>query len=131
MLFLDSGDFKIEDIRKIYGDRKPIELPNIICFLDKGLIANFRGKVDEKKSISLETIDLFPEFNDNIEPNEWHFVNLGDNENTIGANFAFLYLSLIFHLKSCVLKDTNMLPYLLNIFPSNLGEKNYEKITRQ
>lgn len=129
MLFVDSGDFEVEDIQKIYNERKPIELPNIVCFLDKGLIVNFRGKAEGSKPISLNDIDLFPEFNDNTAQNEWHLINISNSENVIGANFAFLCLTLINHLNASLLKNTNVLPYLFNIFSSNIGAGKFEKIT--
>lgn len=129
MLFVNSGDFSIEDIQEIYKERKAIELPNIICFLDKGLIVNFRSNVEESKSINLGTIDLIPEFNDNALKNEWLLINISNSdENVIGSNFSFLYLAIINHLKSSLLKETNMLPYLSNIFQSNIVDGKFKKV---
>jgi len=129
MLFVDSGDFEIADIQEIYRTRKPIELPNMICFLDKGLIVNFKNKNEKGTQDNYKEIDIFPEYNDNKVPNEWHFLNEISNENILGANFAFLYYSLISHLKSCVLKTNDINPYLRGIFHSHLIEKkHFQKI---
>jgi hypothetical protein len=117
MLFVHSNDFHIDHIRELYASRPHSELPNIICFLDKGIIANMEYTQNEDRSKSLG-INLIPEFNSysQKEGSSWVFVPWGAADNQLGANFGFLIFMLSSHLKKCVLMPPNLFAYLSHSF---------------
>jgi len=117
MVFVDSNDFAIEDIKQLLNDTDNKYLPNIICLIDKGVILKTRvTKV--QTGYALGPIHLFPEFikEDEKVNYEWVFLEFGEEENRAAANFAFLIFSLNEHLKNCLVLRPEIFNYFNGMF---------------
>jgi hypothetical protein len=118
MLFVDSGDFEANHVEEIFLNTPAEELPNIVCFLDKGLIVNVRFSLNgfgEKVPVQVNTI---PEFNKSIDGqyNHWAFLNFSKEQDKLAGNWGYLYYLILGHLDFCKLASPNIHTYLLKLF---------------
>lgn len=118
MLFVDSGDFKIEDVRDLYVNTDVEYLPNVVCLLNKGCIVNAQI-VDGKELGSLNPTPIFLTDTKKVS-SKWVFIPFGDDENRIGSNFGILYYLIVNHLSSTILLKPDLLKYMKHMF--NYGE---------
>jgi hypothetical protein len=123
MLFVDSGSFTPDHLTDLYTARPDLELPNLLCFLDKGIVVNARISVDEAAGMgTIQTVNLRPEFNDVFDSsNQWVFMPFGNEENRLGINFCFLHFALLFHLSNSRLMPPDMLAYMNRFFSYSGG----------
>jgi hypothetical protein len=127
MLFVDSGSFSPDHLTELYTARPDSELPNLLCFLDKGIVVNARINVDEAAGVGaiptvIPTVNLRPEFNDVPDlSNKWVFMPFGNEENKLGINFCFLLFALLFHLSNSRLMPPDMLAYMNRFFSYSGG----------
>lgn len=117
MFFVDSNDFKIEDIKESLSKIDDKYLPNIICLLEKGIIVKAKIITDNGTS-QLGPVELNPEFILPEDKNEyeWVFLELGDEDDRSSANLAFLIFALNSHLKDCLVLRPNIINYYNSMF---------------
>lgn len=113
LFFVDGGDFKIEQLADLYKSTECKFLPNIVCILNRGILA--MSKIIDSK---LGPIDLFPEFIPKEElPNyKWTFLELGKDTDPEGAHLAFVFFALNEHLRKCIVTRPNLLKYFKHLF---------------
>jgi hypothetical protein len=118
MLFVQANDFDVEHIVDLYASKPADELPNVVCFLDKGTLVNVGGPDLGAGRAGWPLYNLHPEFNKPQQgwANRWAFLPLGLPDAVLGGNFAFLYFALGTHLRSCILMPPNLLAYLSETF---------------
>jgi hypothetical protein len=119
MIFVAANDFKIEDVTDLYASTLNRYLPNVICFLDSGLMINTTTSRTDAGSLLLEQLNIHPEFNKpSIDRSDnWALIRFdSDAGYQTGANLAYLYYMLIGHLQSCVLMQPDLFRYLENLF---------------
>ncbi len=96
-----------------------VKLPNLLCFLNRGVVANMRLAEDPAVAgQGPRSINIHAEFNQE-EPgrvNRWVFFPFGTDDRALAGNFGFLYFALVTHLQSCVLMPPDMLAYLQAVF---------------
>lgn len=117
MFFVDSNDFSIDDIKELLKETDDKYLPNLIIFLDKGIVA--KAIID--KSTNSSRIELFPEFIEDSRKSEyeWLFIEFKDEKYRHAINLSFLNFSLNFHLKNCLLMRPDLLKYFGKMFEYN------------
>lgn len=117
MIFVNSGDFKIDHLLESYKENENKNLPNIILFLDKGCLVNAEF-IKRNSEYDLASINLIPEFVTSEQKinSEWIFLSFGDKTNSTGNNFGFFYFFLYEHLVQSVLINTNLQKYLSQFF---------------
>ena len=121
MIFVSSNDFQIEHIGELYAASSLPELPNVVCFLDKGLILN-GGTSQTGRLLRVNlTSDEHNSFYKN-QPREgedhWVFSSFDTGGKLLAANFGYLYFMLATHLHNCILTPPDLLTYLNHIFTS-------------
>lgn len=112
-MFVGNSDaFSFEHIKELYNTTDWKFLPNVICLFDKGLIVNIN-----KKSLdnNVFKINLYPEFIDSKDENEWILLNFDKKRSTLGT----MYYIVLEHLNTCILGYPNMLDYMKKIFDIN------------
>jgi len=118
IVFVDSNDFEINDIKQVLKETEDKFSPNLICLLDKGVIVKSKILKDGT-TYSLGPIDFYPEFvvygKDKTEF-EWVFLEFGDERYRAASNFAFLIFSLNEHLRHCLVLKPEILNYFNNFF---------------
>lgn len=125
MLFVDGGDFDIEDIKELYASEQPRHLPNLLCLLNKGVVAyKTEGAWTTGESWSYFSLHpgLFREMNLTLQSGQtghWYFNKFGTSENRIAANFGFFYTILSSFLQQCVLSEPRMTEYMERVFSEN------------
>jgi hypothetical protein len=107
MLFVDSGDFRSEDVIDIYANTDHNYLPNIIVFLDKGCITLI--KRPKPTEAHYETIP-YPEFA-NRKSCVWAFHPLAPPE-----SLAFLWSLVVDAISNLVLMKPHYLQYISTVF---------------
>jgi hypothetical protein len=115
MLFVDGDDFSLDHVREIYSLKPAAELPNVVCFLNKGIVVNMRFTVSAPGAArKWPSLNLLPEFHQPAagEMDRWAFVPLGTEDHPLAASLAVLYFSLVTHLSSCILHKPDLLAYL-------------------
>lgn len=117
IVFIDSNDFQINDIKQLLIDTDDKFLPNLICIIDKGIIIKAQI-IDENGVKSLGPVELFPEFikAENQDKYDWVFLELGEDTTRAAANFAFLIFALNSHLKNCLVMKPEILTYFNGMF---------------
>jgi len=116
MVFVNSDEFDLNSQRvqigEIFTRNDNKHLPNIICFLDKGIFAYCKA---ENNSIS--SVEVFPEFltKDN-SIHKWTLCEMGNEDFIAASNLAFLMFSITHHLNLCHLLKPNMHSYLQQMF---------------
>ncbi|OZV68414.1 DUF6602 domain-containing protein [Winogradskyella aurantia] len=117
ILFVDSNDFKINNIKDLLIKTDDKYLPNFICLLDQGMIVKAKVFIENNKS-TLGSIELFPQFikTENKKEYKWVYLEFSTIENRAAANFAFLIFALNTHLKNCLVLKPVLLKYFDGIF---------------
>lgn len=117
ILFVDSNDFKIDNIKDLLIKTDDKYLPNFICLLDQGMIVKAKVFIENNKS-TLGSIELFPQFikTENKKEYKWVYLEFSTIENRAAANFAFLIFALNTHLKNCLVLKPDLLKYFDGIF---------------
>lgn len=111
MLFIDSAGLRFEHLSEVISSTPLSLLPNIICFLDRGLIGFGRFNSDG----SFAGIHELPEFAELYETNgmfsEWTW--LYNKDTTYNATFALsnLYFFILSHLQNCMLIPPDLQAY--------------------
>lgn len=116
MVFVSGDGFDISDLAKLYSDRRPGDLPCVVCILDKGVIVNSQF---DRSSSTLGAIRMMP--GRAKEAGIWSLVPVGDSDYRLGSNLAFLYALLMAHLSTCLLSRPNMLAYLEQLLTHSSG----------
>jgi hypothetical protein len=122
MLFVDAGDFVIDDIRDLYATKEHRALPNILCFLNKGVIQfKLEGQWVNGHSWSFDSLHtgLSEEVNlmqQSGQSGHWYFNQFEGVEGQGGTTLGFLVALLSSFLKRCRLIEPDMYAYLESIF---------------
>jgi hypothetical protein len=129
MFFADAGDFDIEQIRDLYQTRPESELPNLICFLNKGIVVNVANQIwnsnkhkwEQAKQGQPGSISLIPANNNDYRKGQgkeftWVLTEHGNDEKAPAANLANFYYPLIQHLQQCQLAMPNLTEYVNHLF---------------
>ncbi len=116
---IDGGDFKLEDLFKIYQGIDDKYLPNVICLLNRGIVVKTLVE-----NTSLGGVELFPEFipAEKAGKYKWVFLGLGDESDMPAANLAFLYFSLNQHLRHCLVLRPDLLKYFGKMWKVKKGK---------
>jgi hypothetical protein len=107
MIFVASKGFKMSHLEELYESEHISYLPNLICFLDRGVLAYSESSTDRAMT------HVYPEYA-STSPNWWtlrRLAKVGD-ANCAGGNFALLWSILTDHLRTCVLKSAPSANYL-------------------
>jgi hypothetical protein len=110
MLFVNSGDFNLDQLRPLYNTLPAFDLPNILCFLDKGVLVNTKIIEETDGSMIAGDINITPGFGDWSGNNRWNFLQF--NSSAYPSSLTMLYGILMAHLESSVLSKPNMLDYI-------------------
>lgn len=127
MFFVDAGDFSAEDVIDLYQTRPPDTLPNIVCFLERGVIVNVVTHFAEDKRhnwgplqpmLEPGTINLNPARNMQSEDirHQWVLKDYGTNGQHMAAHFGTLYYMLATHLRECRLTAPDLVAYIDQLF---------------
>ncbi|MHB8857424.1 MAG: DUF6602 domain-containing protein [Bellilinea sp.] len=106
-LFVDGGNFDFEDIKSFYANRDSKHLPNIVIFLNKGVI--FRASFLEN------TLKFYRYPEDSMEDSEdWCYCPFSSVENGSleGNHLGFLYYMLVEHLANSYLEPPSLKHYV-------------------
>lgn len=111
MLFVDAGDFKFENIKRLLKTTKKECLPNTSVILNSGVV--MYGKLDENGFVS----ERYPsEVND--DNYNWFFspFNPVDESASLEGNgLGYLYYSIIQHINNSYLEPPNLSNYLASM----------------
>jgi hypothetical protein len=129
MLFVEGGEFNIEQIRELYSTTAAFELPNVLCFLNQGVVL-FKKEGRWANDDSWSFYSTHPLFENEVnltahsrQSGNWYFTKFGTEENTIGAQFGFLYSLLCSFLDRCELQSPDMTKYIDQLFLSRASER--------
>ncbi|HEV7472587.1 MAG TPA: DUF6602 domain-containing protein [Pyrinomonadaceae bacterium] len=129
MLFVEGGEFAPHDISELYSKTPAAELPNVVCFLDRGVIV-FKSEGDwsggEPWSYNSPHPGLESEKNlvlHSRQSGNWYFNSFGSERNRIGAQFGFLYSLVLSFLGRCTLNPPDMAAYMERILKVSSSER--------
>lgn len=113
VLFVDSGDLVLEDVATLYRNTPIENLPNLVCWLDRGTLLYMRFvKSGLGESIPLNYC-LSPSLDrDPSEDNRWVLVPWGLEERRKGSNLAAVIGILAEHMEGCRLVPPNLRTYI-------------------
>lgn len=111
MIFVDKGDFNFQDIKEFYQETESANLPNVVCFVNGGVISYVSYGLTEDKNIhyhwSLQT--LYPELvGPEVVNHSWSHAEF----NIVGGSVAHLLFTLLLHLQSTMLKPPSISEYM-------------------
>ncbi len=120
MCFVDSNDFKLDQFKEISKSYADKYLPNIICFMDKGVVVKAKIRKTQK-GFELGNLELQPEFIKEEEKDQykWVFLDFTQQNKTPAATLAFLIFFLNEHLKNCLVLKPDILKYFNSMFSYN------------
>jgi hypothetical protein len=112
IFFVDSNDFQVADIEEFYTQSRIEDLPNVVCFLDRGVIFHGAFLRDGEGRPIVTQYHLYPKLDAKAGvENYWTYLNWGlDNH---AQNLMFLHVILSQHIDSCDLEAPNLAHYLL------------------
>jgi hypothetical protein len=129
MLFVEAPDFSIDDVRDLYSTSKATDLPNVVCFINEGVIL-FKKEGGWSTGENWSSFSIHPGFSDEMnltlharQSGRWYFNQFGSEENRIGANFGFLYSVISSFLGRCTLQSPNIAKYTEQIFTVTRSEE--------
>lgn len=120
-LFAEGGDFSLEDVEDAYRGVPWSYVPNILCFLDRGIVTLCHSHVDGSGSRSAGAMVLVPEFA-KVEPGEeyvWALWPMGEPDRREAANLAVLEWSILAHLDGVALMPSK--PSVLHAYLTGKG----------
>jgi hypothetical protein len=111
MFFGDSKDLEVNEVGDFYLASKPEDLPNIVCFLDRGVIVHSKFlRTGDGRLIATE-YHVDPGLDTTADgENYWMFVDWSENPE---RNLMFLHVLLSQHIDSCHLSTPNLSHYFL------------------
>lgn len=114
IFFVESNDFRLEDIREFFLSTNTADLPNTICFLDKGLIINTRISYKSTGELTTGHINIIPEFSETTDTveNRFMFCPSNDKKYRKGSHLSNLFYVILAHLSECKLRPAAILSYL-------------------
>jgi hypothetical protein len=116
MLFFDKGDFEWEDVAPHYVATPTLDLPNVVCILNEGVIVNTRIDRVNRKLLSINVCPEFNQVDSDSESNRSSKIALGTDFERPGYALASLFFMLCAHIAGCVLMPPNLQDYLNRIF---------------
>jgi hypothetical protein len=113
MLFIDSNDFRINDVTSIFNNREKKYLPNATVFLDKGVI-HCAHVADDRINAN-----RYPEWSKH-EHEGWCFCPYygGESGSLEGNHLGFLYYWIIEHLNSSFIEPPPLWKYTSSMMVS-------------
>jgi hypothetical protein len=112
MLFVDSNDFQNEDIEALYAQAKVDELPNVVCFLDRGIVVQAAFGHNGHGDLIANHYHVHPTVDTQLgRENHWCILNWGPDSDA--QNLMFLQVILSQHIDTCELAPSNLGSYLL------------------
>ena len=150
MFFVNSGELKIQDLGVVLNQYENKHCPNLICFLDKGVLlkaeaieqnlgseitsSNTIEDKDNNKTITINrvlnkigfklgNVQFYPEFIPiGQEKNyKWVFYEF-DEERISGSCLAYVIYALNTHIADCMVLKPNLLKYHNNLFKVTKAE---------
>lgn len=117
MIFIESNDFIVEDLREYFLSTNVADLPNIICFLDVGIIVNTQVNYEASGKLTTGFINTIPEFNtySTTGENRFMFCPSSDKVYGMGSHLSNLFFVLLSHLEECKLRPSGIKNYLLSM----------------
>lgn len=126
MLFAESNNFKMTDVEALYKATPLQELPNIVCFLDKGVImyGQFEHGAQETNHFhgSPENAHIYDARD--CKSSRWVF-HANESERRSGAHLGWLYYLLASHLYYSTLHPADPMDYAYSI----LADSEYTQST--
>ena len=103
----------------IYKNVEEKYLPNIICFLNRGIIV--KSRIENNKPAAIE---LFPEFipSENLVDYKWVFLELGEDGDNGSPHLAYIYFALNAHLRNCLVLRPDLANYLGKMWNFKKGQ---------
>lgn len=129
MLFVEGGEFAVDDISELYSKNPAVELPNVLCFLDRGVVMfKSEGEWSGGESWSYNSPHPGLESEKNFvlhsrQSGNWYFNSFGSERNRIGAQFGFLYSLILLFLGRCTLDPPDMAAYMERILKVSSSER--------
>jgi hypothetical protein len=124
MLFVKSQEAGLDEISSFYQAKHASELPNIVCFLDRGLILNVTYDYENGRE-GVRRFNAIPEASgpDDDSSHRWVFMPFSEGQGA-GATLAFFFYMLMNYLSLCKLQPPRIVDYINEIFPwSEIYEK--------
>lgn len=141
MFFVNSGDLDIDELAKTLESYDQKHIPNLICFLDKGVILKAEAKLEfelhqtatsntseenQKESVinffqkmkwKLGNTNLYPEFIsvDKLINYKWVLYEF-ENEKTSASILAYVIYALNTHIKDCMVLKPDLIKYHEKLF---------------
>jgi hypothetical protein len=144
MFFVDSGDLDLSQLGVVLGSYANIDLPNVMCFLDRGIVLKAEATLDQsagqtilsevqtdtnrdvneiiasiqmKLKWKLGSVHLFPEFIPANKISEYKWVLYEFEERLTPAScLAYLIYALNNHLRECMVLKPDLLKYHSKLF---------------
>jgi hypothetical protein len=114
MVFVDSTHLGHEQLADVYASSATEDLPNLIAFLDRGILARaWVSDADGDHSPGVEGWQFAPEFHLGEGPAAWTLMGFAPSHEA--RTYAFLYASLMHHMATCILKPPQMLTYMTRL----------------
>jgi hypothetical protein len=121
-LFAEAGDFEIEHVAEAYAGVPWKCLPNVLCFLDKGIVALCemvrRADSDEYSVGPLVTVPEFATV-DGGEQYAWVLLPMGEGAEREAGNLVTLQWAIVTHIEKTVLMPAK--PEMLKAYLDNAG----------
>jgi hypothetical protein len=113
MFFVDSNNLDLEEISELYLNNENKYLPNVVCFLNKGVIVR-AGRYGDPGP--LYGFNYVPEFENLVEQkgitNHWQLMYNGDNTEDSWFNLIVTQYLITSFINLIPIKPTELLPYL-------------------
>jgi hypothetical protein len=129
MLFVKGDKFDPNDIIDLYSKTPAAELPNVLCFLDRGVVIfKSEGSWSGGQPWSYYSPHPGLENERNLvlhsrQSGNWYFNSIGSERNRIGAQFGFLYSLILSFLGRCTLHPPDMAAYMERILKISSSKK--------
>jgi hypothetical protein len=119
ILVKGGNEFRPDDLVELYASRPVKELPNIVCFLDRGVLVY--GQIATGDGGQEFTLSPVPEWVPDPEPNSEERYRWVFNEFDPAVSFGNLYLTLLIHLSRSQLYSPDLMKYLHSFLSAGMG----------
>lgn len=119
MFFVEGNSFKVEDVDDLYNSHQPSELPNFICFLNKGIIVNAVYDADEVIH-DLKKWTASPHIvNSHHKLNRGLYIEFAAEANCgYGLNLGLALCQLLGHVSTCTVQPAPPMDYFNSLLIS-------------